>query len=69
MCGIAGIYEYAGGVADRDVLARMLDAIGHRGPDDRGMFIDGAMGFGNTRLSIIDVAAGHQGCRSCRSRR
>jgi asparagine synthase (glutamine-hydrolysing) len=38
----------------------MRDAITHRGPDDEGIFIDGAVGLGHRRLSIVDVAAGHQ---------
>jgi len=39
---------------------RMLDAMGHRGPDDRGVHVFGNMVFGHTRLSIVDVARGHQ---------
>jgi asparagine synthase (glutamine-hydrolysing) len=38
----------------------MRDVITHRGPDDEGLFIDGAVGLGHRRLSIIDVRAGHQ---------
>ena len=38
----------------------MRDVITHRGPDDEGLFIDGAVGLGHRRLSIVDVAAGHQ---------
>ena len=38
----------------------MRDVITHRGPDDSGLFIDGAIGLGHRRLSIVDVAAGHQ---------
>lgn len=38
----------------------MRDCITHRGPDDRGLFIDGPVGLGHRRLSIVDVAAGHQ---------
>ena len=38
----------------------MRDVIRHRGPDDEGLFIDGAVGLGHRRLSIVDVAAGHQ---------
>jgi len=61
MCGIAGIV-YAD--PDRPVsprlLTRMLDAIEHRGPDDAGIHIEGAVGLGMRRLSIIDLAGGHQ---------
>jgi len=42
------------------MMAAMLAAIDHRGPDDRGSFIDGPVALGNTRLSIIDVDGGHQ---------
>ena len=38
----------------------MRDVITHRGPDDEGLFIDGAVGLGHRRLSIVDVASGHQ---------
>lgn len=62
MCGIAGILdptERRG--ADAGVLDRMTDSLAHRGPDDRGTWVDGAVGLGHRRLSIIDLsAAGHQ---------
>ena len=45
---------------DRSVLERMRDVIAHRGPDDVGIFIDGKIGLGHRRLSIVDVASGHQ---------
>jgi asparagine synthase (glutamine-hydrolysing) len=56
MCGIAGC------IGGRDVATvdRMLDALGHRGPDDRGVHVAGNMVLGHTRLSIVDVAGGHQ---------
>jgi asparagine synthase (glutamine-hydrolysing) len=38
----------------------MRDVITHRGPDDDGLFFDGVVGLGHRRLSIVDVAAGHQ---------
>jgi asparagine synthase (glutamine-hydrolysing) len=38
----------------------MRDVIWHRGPDDSGMFISENIGLGHRRLSIVDVAAGHQ---------
>jgi len=63
MCGINGIaysgYAREGRVEARD-LVRMRDVITHRGPDDSGLFIDGAIGLGHRRLSIVDVSAGHQ---------
>ena len=45
---------------DAGVLQRMCDIMAHRGPDDDGIFVDGPVGLGMRRLSIIDVAAGHQ---------
>jgi asparagine synthase (glutamine-hydrolysing) len=42
------------------VMERMRDVITHRGPDDAGIYIDGNVGLGHRRLSIVDVAAGHQ---------
>ncbi len=56
MCGIAGCF----GIRDVDTINRMLDALPHRGPDDRGVHIHGDTVFGHTRLSIVDVAKGHQ---------
>ncbi len=42
------------------MLTAMRDVISHRGPDDEGLFIDGNIGLGHRRLSIVDVAHGHQ---------
>lgn len=56
MCGIAGCI----GRKDVETVNRMLDALEHRGPDDRGIYINGKSVFGHTRLSIVDVAGGHQ---------
>ena len=56
MCGIAGCI----GVQDTKTIQRMLDALPHRGPDDRGIHEFGNGVFGHTRLSIVDVAKGHQ---------
>jgi len=62
MCGINGIAlsSQSGRSLDRSVLERMRDVIMHRGPDDVGIFIDGNVGLGHRRLSIVDVASGHQ---------
>jgi asparagine synthase (glutamine-hydrolysing) len=62
MCGINGIAfsDSSGRRVDAGVLARMRDVISHRGPDDEGLFIDGAVGLGHRRLSIVDVSSGHQ---------
>jgi asparagine synthase (glutamine-hydrolysing) len=58
MCGICGQYDPAG--VDAGQLRRMMDAVAHRGPDDEGHYVDGPIGLGNRRLSIIDLQRGHQ---------
>src|SRR5882672_834813 len=62
MCGINGIAlsSRSGRSLDVGLLAKMRDVITHRGPDDEGLFIDGPVGLGHRRLSIVDVKAGHQ---------
>ena len=61
MCGIAGIFEFDKDAhVDAGVLRRMCDVITHRGPDDDGFFIQGGIGLGMRRLSIVDLATGHQ---------
>ena len=61
MCGIAGFVRAGGTRAGDDVLLRaMCDAIAHRGPDDDGRQLIGEAALGMRRLSIIDVAGGHQ---------
>jgi asparagine synthase (glutamine-hydrolysing) len=61
MCGIAGQFNYARGErVDPDVIRRMTASITHRGPDDEGYLISGALGLGFRRLSIIDLSGGHQ---------
>jgi asparagine synthase (glutamine-hydrolysing) len=58
MCGIAGI---AGPEEiSREALANMMGALAHRGPDDAGSFVDHGIALGHRRLSIIDLAGGHQ---------
>ena len=56
MCGIAGSI----GIRDEGTINRMLDALPHRGPNDRGIHVNGSSVFGHTRLSIVDVAGGRQ---------
>ena len=56
MCGIAGCI----GIQDTKTVELMLDALPHRGPDDRGIHTRGRLVFGHTRLSIVDVLKGHQ---------
>jgi asparagine synthase (glutamine-hydrolysing) len=61
MCGIAGIVAAERlHPDDRDRVTRMRDVIAHRGPDDAGVFVDEQAALGHRRLSIVDLAAGHQ---------
>ncbi|MGZ2411663.1 asparagine synthase (glutamine-hydrolyzing) [Sphingomonas sp. F9_3S_D5_B_2] len=60
MCGIAGWYRRGGRDVPREVVANQNDRIVHRGPDDHGYMTEGDFGFGMRRLSIIDIAGGHQ---------
>ncbi len=61
MCGITGIVAREGlGPDDRDRVLRMRDIISHRGPDDAGVYVDAHAALGHRRLSIVDLAAGHQ---------
>jgi asparagine synthase (glutamine-hydrolysing) len=61
MCGICGIYNFGTRApAERAVLKRATDALAHRGPDDEGFYLEGEVGLGNRRLSIIDLPGGHQ---------
>ncbi|HEU5304914.1 MAG TPA: asparagine synthase (glutamine-hydrolyzing) [Gemmatimonadales bacterium] len=61
MCGIAGVVPLRGGIpADGNCLGAMCDTIVHRGPDDSGCDIRDGVALGMRRLSIIDVAGGHQ---------
>lgn len=61
MCGIAGIILFKEGQIDPDkALAEMVKSLHHRGPDDFGYFKKDNIYLGHTRLSIIDIAGGHQ---------
>jgi asparagine synthase (glutamine-hydrolysing) len=61
MCGIAGFLDPQSPTSNScDLLDRMLGAIAHRGPDDQGRLIDRELQMGMRRLSIIDLADGHQ---------
>ncbi len=61
MCGISGVYEYrAQRPVDAHVVEDMLNRLQHRGPDDAGVYVNGPVGIGNRRLSIIDVSGGQQ---------
>jgi asparagine synthase (glutamine-hydrolysing) len=60
MCGIAGFLRTDGAPAEETRLASMLARLVHRGPDDEGRHVAGPVALGTRRLSIIDVAGGHQ---------
>jgi asparagine synthase (glutamine-hydrolysing) len=60
MCGIVGKLNFDGAPISRPLMRAMCDAITHRGPDDFGIHIKGPIGIGSRRLSIIDLAGGHQ---------
>jgi asparagine synthase (glutamine-hydrolysing) len=62
MCGIAGVFDWGGLPEPRrsELLAAMTRTLVHRGPDDEGYFLDPDVGLGFRRLSIIDLAGGHQ---------
>jgi asparagine synthase (glutamine-hydrolysing) len=61
MCGIAGLLNLDGEPVSPVILKRMTDAIEHRGPDGEGAWIEGNVGIGHRRLSIIDLSPlGHQ---------
>ncbi|HUD71251.1 MAG TPA: asparagine synthase (glutamine-hydrolyzing), partial [Dongiaceae bacterium] len=60
MCGIAGFLNHDGRPAERDILVAMTRSIAHRGPDGEGFHLDGALGLGHRRLSIVDLATGDQ---------
>ena len=59
MCGIAG---YIGNKpVNEEKFNNMVDIVSHRGPNDRGIYVDGNISLGHRRLSIFDLSdAGHQ---------
>jgi len=61
MCGICGQYHFGHPKpVEPETVRAMARAIAHRGPDDEGYFVSGELGLGFRRLSIIDLAGGHQ---------
>jgi asparagine synthase (glutamine-hydrolysing) len=60
MCGICGVFDRSGQPADPALVERMADAMRHRGPDGAGRLVQGSIGLGHRRLSIIDVEGGAQ---------
>ena len=61
MCGICGIFEFdQARVVSAAQVHAMNQTIRHRGPDDDGFYVNGALGLGHRRLSIIDVEGSRQ---------
>ena len=60
MCGIIGQLRHDGQRADAGLAARMCAALEHRGPDARGLHVDGGVALGIQRLRVIDLATGDQ---------
>ncbi|NQU46184.1 MAG: asparagine synthase (glutamine-hydrolyzing) [Chlorobium sp.] len=61
MCGICGIVSRGNRYRPKtSLLEKMCRLLAHRGPDDEGTFVDGPVGLGARRLSIIDLQGGHQ---------
>lgn len=62
MCGINGIVysRRSARTANAGLIERMRDTMTHRGPDEKGIFIDGRVGLGHRRLSIVDLKTGQQ---------
>ena len=61
MCGITGmLYRQPARAVSLEQLQRMTSVLSHRGPDDDGFYVDGAVGLGHRRLSIIDVGGSRQ---------
>src|SRR5262245_1719066 len=68
MCGIAGFVtqeEHRDARAMQEIVSRMCGVIAHRGPDDQGVLVSGPAAIGMRRLSIIDLAGGHQPMTGC----
>jgi asparagine synthase (glutamine-hydrolysing) len=60
VCGIVGIRRFDGAPVDSGLLRAMTSRLVHRGPDAEGYWIDGPIGFGHRRLSIIDLSGSIQ---------
>jgi asparagine synthase (glutamine-hydrolysing) len=61
MCGVVGILNFRSGAPVAEELLRAMTArLEHRGPDDEGYLVSGAVGLGHRRLSVIDLAGGRQ---------
>src|SRR5215813_11839470 len=58
MCGICGKVNRTG--VQQEEIQVMMDALAHRGPDGQGLYVNGRVGLGHRRLSIIDLDTGSQ---------
>ena len=56
MCGIVAVLNFDRTAVDPRRLTAMRDILHHRGPDDEGLFVEGPVGLGHRRLSIIDIS-------------
>lgn len=56
MCGIAGVFHLDGQRADHQIVQKMTRLLAHRGPDGQAEWVQGAVGLGHRRLSIIDLS-------------
>ena len=56
MCGIAGIFNLNSEPVGLNTLKQMANAIGHRGPDGEGYYIDKNIGLAHKRLAILDTS-------------
>lgn len=61
MCGLVGVYNIEPDEPiSLEIILAMLAQVSHRGPDESGVYLDGRIGLGHARLSIIDLAGGQQ---------
>jgi asparagine synthase (glutamine-hydrolysing) len=60
VCGINGRFNLDGQPVSEAEIIDMRDILNHRGPDDAGLYVNGSIGLGHRRLSIIDLSGGHQ---------
>ncbi len=55
MCGITGVLDRGGARASEADIAAMTDALAHRGPDGRGVLVEGPLALGHRRLAVVDL--------------
>ena len=60
MCGIAGIIDWKESLPEPSILENMQSTLDRRGPDQKGMYLDGPAALIHTRLSVIDPENGRQ---------